>query len=62
MHQQINEGISNHLEVHKEIKLFLKVKIKDKDLPLKFIFHYRDEKRKDIQIFLSPDFKDPKEN
>jgi hypothetical protein len=53
MHICLNDGISNDLEVFPGINLNLKVKIKDRCLPLTISFLYYDERRKDLTVFTS---------
>ena len=61
MHHQLNDGMSKEFEVYDEINLFLKVRIKDRELPCKLTFFYdtTTKRRHDLTIFYSQESKDP---
>jgi len=60
MHITLNDGMSNDFEVHPGINLNLKVKLKDRQLPLTITFPDNDQ-RKDLVVYTSSEFKEPRE-
>jgi hypothetical protein len=59
---QLQDGISKDLEVYKDINLYLKVRIRDRELPLNLTFYYLDRGRyKDLTVCYSQEHMDPKE-
>lgn len=60
MHKLLSDGWSNWFEIYDDIDMFMKVRIKDRDLPLNLSFQYSSElKRRDVTIVLSHESKDP---
>ena len=54
LHQQLSDGMSKEFEVYDEINLYLKVRIKDRELPCKLAFFYDScTKRRDLTIYYS---------
>lgn len=53
MHHQLDDGMSREMEVYPETNLQLKVKLKDRTLPLTISFIYMDERRKDLSVCYS---------
>jgi hypothetical protein len=62
MHYKISDGLSNELEVFPDINMNLKVKLKDRSLPLKIYFYYLDDSRKDLNIYYSMEETIPKDH
>jgi len=59
---QLQDGFSKDLEVYNDINLYLKVRIKDRELPLNLHFYYLDRGRyKDLTVYYSQEHMDPKE-
>jgi rRNA maturation protein Rpf1 len=53
--------MSNELECHPGINLQLKIKLKDRALPLRITFHYESEKQRDLTVYYSHNVKIPDE-
>ena len=62
MHTQLHDGMSKDLEVYNDINMYLKVRIKDRVLPLNLNFFYNDSYGyKDLTVYYSQEHKDPRE-
>jgi hypothetical protein len=61
MHKQLMEGVCFQLEIFKDIHLYLKIHIKDKNMPLNLAFQYLRVKWHELTCFVSQEHIRPKE-
>lgn len=62
MHFNLDDGFSKELEAYPETNMQMKVKLRDRTLPLTLTFVYMDDRRKDLSVFYSQEHKLPREN
>ena len=62
MHKVLNDGLSQEFELFPDCNLQLKIKLKDRMLPLSVQFLLQNEKRKDLYVYWSTEHKQPKEH
>jgi hypothetical protein len=53
MHIVLSDGLSQVLEIYPESILYLKVNLRDRELPLALNFTYTEERLKDLMVYCS---------